>query len=218
MGQGPDGKLLVRMREEGTEWILEHVLVTIQQLESTLFADLCAWLEADLHEAYLGIQAGDRRWARAWEEVELLINPNGPLVNGGPEGDNGQTGRKLVMDYYGPRVPIGGGALSGKDLTHVDRAGAYAARQAAVTAAATGASECLVRVAYAPNLDEPLDVAYEMAGSGIRLPNEWFSHRRIRERLDCASFDASHGAGKHFFGSSPWNLAEIQERLASSSR
>ena len=53
-----------------------------------------------------------------------MINPNGPLLNGGSDGDNGQTGRKLVMDYYGPRVPIGGGALSGKDPRHIDRVGA----------------------------------------------------------------------------------------------
>ena len=49
------------------------------------------------------------------------VNPNGPLVEAGSDGDNGQTGRKLVMDFYGPRVPIGGGALSGKHLTHIDR-------------------------------------------------------------------------------------------------
>ncbi|HEY0840186.1 MAG TPA: methionine adenosyltransferase domain-containing protein [Vulgatibacter sp.] len=204
-GQGPDGKLLVRMREEGSEWILEHVLVTIQQMESSAFADLCAWVEADLREAYDRTKAEDRRWARDWEDAELLVNPNGPLVNGGPDGDNGQTGRKLVMDYYGPRVPLGGGALSGKDLTHVDRAGAYAARQAAVTAVATGASECLVKVAYAPNLDEPLDVAYEMSGRGARLPREWFSHERIRSRPTGIPFDSSLGSGGHHYLPSPWN-------------
>ena len=63
-----------------------------------------------------------------------MVNPNGPLVEAGSDGDNGQTGRKLVMDFYGPRVPIGGGALSGKHLTHIDRIGAYAAREAAVRA------------------------------------------------------------------------------------
>ena len=62
----------------------------------------------------------------------------GPLVNGGSDGDNGQAGRKLVIDFYGPRVPIGGGALSGKHLSHIDRIGACAARDAAVRAVQSG--------------------------------------------------------------------------------
>ena len=97
-----------------------------------------------------------------------MINPNGPLLNGGSDGDNGQTGRKLAMDFYGPRIPIGGGALSGKHLSHIDRIGAYAAREAAVRAVCSGARECLVRVAWAPNICEPLDVCYEMIGRGSR--------------------------------------------------
>ena len=100
----------------------------------------------------------DARWTAGFSDIELLINPNGPLLNGGSDGDNGQTGRKLVVDYYGPRVPIGGGALSGKDLSHIDRAGAYAAREAALHAVRTGAGECRVTLAYAPNRDVPLDV------------------------------------------------------------
>ena len=72
------------------------------------------------------------------EEIDVLVNPNGPLLNGGSQGDNGQTGRKLVMVYYGPRVPIGGGALSGKDLSHIDRAAASSARQAALLTGVAG--------------------------------------------------------------------------------
>ena len=65
---------------------------------------------------------GDRRWAARWEDVAVMINPNTTLCNGGSDADNGQTGRNLVMDYYGPRVPIGGGTLCGKDFAHSDRA------------------------------------------------------------------------------------------------
>jgi S-adenosylmethionine synthetase len=80
-----------------------------------------------------------------------MLNPNGPLLNGGSDGDNGQTGRKLVMDYYGPRVPIGGGALSGKDPTHIDRVGARRTREIALREVTQGAvGECLVRLTYAP--------------------------------------------------------------------
>jgi S-adenosylmethionine synthetase len=205
-GQGPDGKLLVRMREEGDRWILEHVLVTLQQLGETSFVDLCQGVSRCIREAYRAEQNRDRRWVRNWEDVELLINPNGPLVGGGPTGDNGQTGRKLVMDFYGPRVPIGGGALSGKDLTHIDRAGAYAARRAALAVVSRGAHECLVRVAYAPNVDQPLEVS---SGSGRLLPEERraLRHSAIRTWLDRVTFSPGWALGEHFLCSAPWNCA-----------
>jgi S-adenosylmethionine synthetase len=89
------------------------------------------------------------------------VNPNGPLSDAGSRKDNGQTGRKLVMDYYGPRVPLGGGAIYGKHPTHVDRFGAAKAREMAIEAVKRGAGECLVRLIYAPNVAEPLDVTVE---------------------------------------------------------
>jgi S-adenosylmethionine synthetase len=159
--QGPDGKLIARVREEGERWQLEHVLVTLQQRPETAFLDLCAGIAATLEDAYRGIQTRDRRWCAKWPDVELLLNPNGPLLNGGSDGDNGQTGRKLVMDYYGPRVPIGGGALSGKDPTHIDRVGARRAREMALQHLNRSVRESLVRLTYAPGIDEPIDVALE---------------------------------------------------------
>lgn len=173
-GQGPDGKLLVRMREEGGQWILEHVLATVQQLDSTEFLEFVRLVASVLESAYESLRSHDARWAREWQDVKVMINPNGPLIDGGPLSDNGQTGRKLVMDYYGPRVPIGGGAIYGKDPRHIDRLASAACRAAAVHAVRTGASECLVRVAYAPNVSVPLDVAYEMCGRGERMPAEHF--------------------------------------------
>ncbi|TVQ41806.1 MAG: hypothetical protein EA370_01010 [Wenzhouxiangella sp.] len=179
-GEGPDGKLLVRIRENQEDWIIEHVLVTLQQREQTRLMDLCERILTTLAHAYRRLQHDDRRWTRAWSDIECLVNPNGPLLNGGSDGDNGQTGRKLVMDYYGPRVPIGGGALCGKHPTHIDRIGARAARDAALHAVQTGATECLVQVTYAPNLDQPLDVSYNMTGRGQRLPAEYFGHTAMR--------------------------------------
>ena len=92
-----------------------------------------------------------------------MLNPNGPLLNGGSDGDNGQTGRKLVMDYYGPRMPIGGGALYGKDPTHIDRVGARRAREMALREVSGRAEECLVRLTYAPGVCGPIDVATEIS-------------------------------------------------------
>lgn len=205
-GQGPDGKLLVRVRESTDQWQVEQILVTLQQLPQVSLLELTARLVDDLRDAYGRIQERDPRWAARFDEVELLVNPNGPLLNGGSDGDNGQTGRKLVVDYYGPRVAIGGGALSGKDLSHIDRVGAYAARQAALQAVRGGAHECRVVVAYAPNRDLPLDVVYEMERRAEQLPPSWFAHRAVRERYCGGAFVAALGAGAHFIDPAlPWN-------------
>jgi S-adenosylmethionine synthetase len=181
-GQGPDGKILVRLRESTDDWRVEQVLVTLQHLPDKPFLQLTADVVEDLRGAYTNIRGEDRRWTAEFPDIGLIINPNGPLLNGGSDGDNGQTGRKLVMDYYGPRVPIGGGALYGKDLSHIDRAGAYAARHAALVAVRAGAGTCQVTISYAPNQDVPLDVVYEMDGRAERLPQEWFAHSAARGR------------------------------------
>ena len=178
-GQGPDGKLLVRLREESGTWILEHVLTTVQQLESTAFPEFVERIIGVLEAEYRALQVNDQRWVNAWEDVEVLVNPNGPLVNGGPLSDNGQTGRKLVMDYFGPRVPIGGGALYGKDPKHIDRVASSICREAAIHAVRTGATECQVTACYAPNLSHPVDVRYDMIGRGERLPNRAFEHPSV---------------------------------------
>lgn len=207
-GQGPDGKLLIRLREEGQRWILEQVLVTLQQRPGQALLDLTTTLSAVLRDTYARVQAQDRRWARDWGDVEVLLNPNGPLLNGGSDGDNGQTGRKLVMDYYGPRVPVGGGALSGKDLTHIDRVAAYGARHAAVTAVASGATTCQVTLVYAPNRSEPQDVIYDMSGRGQTVERAAFRHDRLTERFARGVDVGRLGTGVHFFDRTlPWNAA-----------
>jgi len=205
-GEGPDGKLLVHIKEHASGFELEHVLCTLQQKPSTHILDLTRHVARVLHDAYLRLQGVDARWTRSWKDIEVLINPNGPLINGGSDGDNGQTGRKLVMDYYGPRVPIGGGALSGKDFSHIDRAGAYAARSAAVKAVCSGAKSCQVTLTYAPNCDVPLDVCYDMEGRGEQLAVNEFQHSAIK-RLTQGFYDAGNlGSGCHFFAPElPWN-------------
>jgi S-adenosylmethionine synthetase len=203
--QGPDGKLIVRLRENSADWVLEHVLVTVQHLDDTCITEVSGAVATELRDAYNTLRERDRRWAARWEDVELLVNPNGPLVNGGSDGDNGQTGRKLAMDYYGPRVPIGGGALSGKDLTHIDRAAAYALRQAAVHAVRGGATECLVTGVWAPNVGEPLDIIWQLDGRAPRLPNAWFGHAEMVERQEVGIVSGELGRGRHFFdGALPW--------------
>ena len=153
---GPDGKVLVLVREDverlgaTPRWSLEQVTVSIQHA-----AD---W---DALAAHAAIDARLRREAAALAAVvpglsvsptlDMRINPVGDFVVGGPFGDNGLSGKKLVVDAYGPRVPIGGGATAGKDRWKVDRSGPKLARRMAVDAVLRhGYRECTVTLAISP--------------------------------------------------------------------
>ena len=98
----------------------------------------------------------------------LHVNPTGKFVIGGPAGDTGLTGRKIIVDTYGGRGAHGGGAFSGKDPSKVDRSAAYAARWLAKNLVAAGvASECLVQLAYAIGVAEPVSVYVNSYGTGV---------------------------------------------------
>jgi S-adenosylmethionine synthetase len=98
---------------------------------------------------------------------ELYINPTGNFVIGGPDGDCGLTGRKIIVDTYGGAAPHGGGAFSGKDPTKVDRSAAYAARYLAKNVVAAGlASRCTLQISYAIGVAHPLSLYVELHGTG----------------------------------------------------
>ena len=101
-------------------------------------------------------------------KTKYFVNPTGRFEVGGPHGDSGLTGRKIIVDTYGGRAPHGGGAFSGKDPTKVDRSGAYAARHLAKNIVAAGfASECQIQVAYAIGVREPISINVQTFGTGI---------------------------------------------------
>ena len=101
------------------------------------------------------------------EKTKYFINPTGRFVIGGPQGDSGLTGRKIIVDTYGGSAPHGGGAFSGKDPTKVDRSAAYAARWAAKNVVAAGlARRCQIQLAYAIGVAEPVSVLVESFGTG----------------------------------------------------
>ncbi len=101
-------------------------------------------------------------------EIKYLVNPTGRFVVGGPQGDCGLTGRKIIVDTYGGAAPHGGGAFSGKDPSKVDRSAAYAARYVAKNIVAAGlASRCLVQVSYAIGVARPTSVMVETYGTGV---------------------------------------------------
>ena len=100
--------------------------------------------------------------------TKYFINPTGRFVIGGPQGDSGLTGRKIIVDTYGGSAPHGGGAFSGKDPTKVDRSAAYAARWAAKNVVAAGlARRCQIQLAYAIGVAEPVSVLVETFGTGV---------------------------------------------------
>lgn len=100
-------------------------------------------------------------------DTKYYINPTGRFVIGGPQGDSGLTGRKIIVDTYGGSAPHGGGAFSGKDPTKVDRSAAYAARYIAKNVVAAGlADKCLVQLAYAIGVAEPVSVMVDTYGTG----------------------------------------------------
>ncbi|HLY46768.1 MAG TPA: methionine adenosyltransferase domain-containing protein, partial [Stellaceae bacterium] len=100
------------------------------------------------------------------DEDHFYVNPTGRFVIGGPDGDCGLTGRKIIVDTYGGAAPHGGGAFSGKDPTKVDRSAAYAARYLAKNVVAAGLAErCTIQVAYAIGIAKPLSVYVETDGT-----------------------------------------------------
>ena len=102
------------------------------------------------------------------ENTKIYVNPTGRFVIGGPQGDSGLTGRKIIVDTYGGSAPHGGGAFSGKDPTKVDRSAAYAARYVAKNVVAAGlASKCQVQLAYAIGVAQPVSVLVETFGTGV---------------------------------------------------
>ena len=116
-------------------------------------------------------------------DVKFLVNPTGRFVIGGPQGDCGLTGRKIIVDTYGGAAPHGGGAFSGKDPSKVDRSAAYAGRYVAKNIVAAGlASRCLVQVSYAIGVAQPTSVMVETYGTG-KVSNEVLT-QLVREHFD----------------------------------
>ncbi|MEX2089164.1 MAG: methionine adenosyltransferase [Bacteroidota bacterium] len=102
------------------------------------------------------------------KKTRYFVNPTGRFEVGGPHGDSGLTGRKIIVDTYGGRAPHGGGAFSGKDPTKVDRSAAYAARHLAKNIVAAGlATECQIQVAYAIGVAQPVSINVETFGTGV---------------------------------------------------
>ena len=157
----PDAKSQVTLRYANGKPVeaTQIVLSTQHAHESQTSADIRAIVEPYIRETLPAAWINDKT---VWH-----INPTGSFVIGGPDGDCGLTGRKIIVDTYGGAAPHGGGAFSGKDSTKVDRSAAYAARYLAKNVVAAGlADRCTLQLAYAIGVAEPLSVYVDLHGTG----------------------------------------------------
>jgi S-adenosylmethionine synthetase len=158
----PDGKSQVSVRYvDGKPVRVETVVVSAQHAPAIPHERLREEIIEHVVLPILPPQMVDRR------HLTFHINPTGRFVTGGPMGDTGVTGRKIIVDTYGGSCPHGGGAFSGKDPTKVDRSAAYMARHVAKNMVAAGLAErCMVQVAYAIGVVDPVSVMVETFGTG----------------------------------------------------
>ncbi len=158
---GPDAKSQLTVRyEDGKPVEVTSVVLSTQHLDESLSSDdvraiVEPYIREELPDGWL---TGATEW---W------VNPTGKFVIGGPDGDAGLTGRKIIVDTYGGAAPHGGGAFSGKDPTKVDRSAAYAARYLAKNVVATGlAHRCTIQLSYAIGVAKPLSIYADTHGTG----------------------------------------------------
>jgi len=168
---GPDAKLIVLVRESacGERWVLERVSVSQQHAADWNAVRGRRAIETELRQEAAAFAACVPGMSVS-PDLHLQLNDAGDFVEGGPHGDNGLSGKKLVCDFYGPRVPIGGGAMSGKDLWKADRAGPLIARELAVQGVQRlGLRECTVTLVICPG-DKEFRVASVTGPGGMALP------------------------------------------------
>jgi len=157
----PDGKTQVTVEyEDGKVTRIDTIVISTQHSADVSLDQL----RADMHRHVIAPVVPEELID---ENTKYYINPTGRFVIGGPMGDSGLTGRKIIVDTYGGHSSHGGGAFSGKDPTKVDRSGAYMARYIAKNIVASGiASECEVQLAYAIGVAEPVSVCVDTFGTG----------------------------------------------------
>jgi S-adenosylmethionine synthetase len=158
----PDGKsqVTVAYGPDRRPTGVRTVLISAQHDAAVDIADLTEAVRREVVDVVIPLEQRDG-------EIRLLVNPTGRFVLGGPAGDSGLSGRKIIVDTYGGMARHGGGSFSGKDPTKVDRSGTYAARWVAKNVVAAGlASRCEIQVAYAIGVARPLALNVDTFGTG----------------------------------------------------
>ena len=219
----PDAKSQVTLRYEGGKPVgVTSVVVSTQHKESVSQPELRELVRAYVREVL----------PEGWfpPEEEFYVNPTGKFVIGGPDGDAGLTGRKIIVDTYGGAAPHGGGAFSGKDPTKVDRSAAYAARYVAKNVVAAGlADRCTLQLSYAIGVSKPLSIYVDCHGTGkvdeaaieLAIPRVIdLSPRGIREHLQLNRPIYARTSSYGHFGRAPeadggfsWEKTDLADKL-----
>ena len=224
-GFGPDSKSQVTLRYENGKPVRATSVVVSTQHDAALSQDevrgmVLPFIQETLPDGWID------------DDTVYYINPTGRFVIGGPDGDCGLTGRKIIVDTYGGAAPHGGGAFSGKDPTKVDRSAAYAARWVAKNVVAAGlADKCTIQVSYAIGVSHPLSIFVETYGTGrvdetklskVIAETVDLSPRGIRTRLALSNPIYARTAAYGHFGRQPddtggftWEKLDLVDDLKS---
>lgn len=224
---GPDAKSQLSVRYEAGKPVgVSSLVLSTQHLDENLSSEDIRAIVAPYIEEVL-----PEGWLTA--ETEWHVNPTGKFVIGGPDGDAGLTGRKIIVDTYGGAAPHGGGAFSGKDPTKVDRSAAYAARYLAKNVVASGLAEkCTIQLSYAIGVSKPLSIYADSYGTGQVRDAEIeaavaqtmdLTPRGIREHLQMNKPIYQRTAAYGHFGRKPdadggfsWERTDLVEALKAS--
>ena len=228
---GPDSKSQITLvyDDQGCPTSAHKVVLSTQHADGASISDIRTLVKPIIADVL------PQGWMVGQED--LLVNPTGNFVIGGPDGDAGLTGRKIIVDTYGGAAPHGGGAFSGKDPTKVDRSAAYAARYLAKNVVAAGlADRCTIQLAYAIGVAEPVSLYADTHGTGTisdkRLEDALIASmnltpRGIREHLGLNKAiyapTAAYGhfgrlAGEAGPGSFSWEATDLVDKLASAAK
>jgi S-adenosylmethionine synthetase len=226
---GPDAKSQVTVRyENGKPVAATQIVLSTQHLDENLSSeDVRAIVEPTIRQT---LPAG-------WISADTIwhVNPTGKFVIGGPDGDCGLTGRKIIVDTYGGAAPHGGGAFSGKDPTKVDRSAAYAARYLAKNVVAAGlADNCTLQLSYAIGVAKPLSIYVDLHGTGkvdegkleaVLMDAMDLSPRGIRTHLGLNKPIYARTSAYGHFGRKPdadggfsWERTDLADRLKAAFR
>ena len=209
-GLEPDSKSQVTMLyENGKPSKVTSLVISSQHKEGLSPADIKEIVKPYVYECIPNELLTDLK------DEEFYVNPTGNFVIGGPDGDSGLTGRKIIVDTYGGAAPHGGGAFSGKDPTKVDRSAAYAARYIAKNIVASKVTnKCLIQLAYAIGVSKPLSIYVDLFDNDLDKnkfviekikENFDLSPRGIREMLNLNKPIYEKSAAYGHFGRSPEN-------------
>ena len=219
----PDGKTQVTVEydENGNPFRIDTVVLSIQHSEDVTQEQIHEDIKREVFDVILPKDMLD-------DDTKYFINPTGRFVIGGPHGDSGLTGRKIIVDTYGGYARHGGGAFSGKDPTKVDRSASYAARYAAKNIVAAGlADKCEIQLSYAIGVARPTSIQVETFGTGklsdeklVEIVRENFDLRPagIIKMLDLRRPIYKQTASYGHFGridvELPWEKTDLSEKLA----